>query len=463
MPDDHHLKSHHFDLLLRGSVSSKRLLSRFFRHLLATCPSCEEEWQKYRDSKGPNRDKEADGLEGSAIDASSSGSSGGDPVDRVLRRLPRMMQEVERERLQAKELLDELLSLPDMHDRVARLRRSRRFRSWSLCELLFKESRRLSFQRPTDGETFAELAIETAWNLEGGRYSTAMISDLLARGWAHLANARRMGSDLVRAEETMLMAYFFIEQGTGDPLVHAEVLSLEASLRRDQRLFTEALRLLAGAVKIYSSSEESHLQGRTLLQVGMIRDDMDQTESAIETLHQGLAMIDRERDPRLHLCFRHTLIFFVNQVGRSDQAAAMLDEDRPLYREFGDSWTLLRERWLEGYIAQGRGQAQEAEAAFREVRQGFLDQGLGYDAALASLNLATTLFEAGKLGEIKILAGEMLPIFESRDVHREAIAALILFQKAAQMETLTLELLRSFTRYLEQARNDARMRFEFPS
>jgi hypothetical protein len=39
---------------------------------------------------------------------------------------------------------------------------------------------------------------------------------------------------------------------------------------------------------------------------------------------------------------------------------------------------------------------------------------------------------------VKRLAGEILPIFRSCEVPQEALAAFIVFQKAAEMEQLTL-------------------------
>jgi hypothetical protein len=53
------------------------------------------------------------------------------------------------------------------------------------------------------------------------------------------------------------------------------------------------------------------------------------------------------------------------------------------------------------------------------------------------------------------LAEEMLPIFKSRDIHREALAALLVFQKAAEMERVTLGLIREVSSYLKETRATA--------
>jgi len=53
----------------------------------------------------------------------------------------------------------------------------------------------------------------------------------------------------------------------------------------------------------------------------------------------------------------------------------------------------------------------------------------------------------------------MLPIFAAADVHREALAALIIFVEAAKHERLSATLARSIGRYLREARTDPSLRF----
>ena len=46
----------------------------------------------------------------------------------------------------------------------------------------------------------------------------------------------------------------------------------------------------------------------------------------------------------------------------------------------------------------------------------------------------------------------MIPLFESRDDHQKALAAFLLFQKAAEAEQVTLGLLQEMATSLEQTR-----------
>jgi hypothetical protein len=50
----------------------------------------------------------------------------------------------------------------------------------------------------------------------------------------------------------------------------------------------------------------------------------------------------------------------------------------------------------------------------------------------------------GSVRELKTLAEEMYAVFESQDIHREALAALLLFQQAAREERLTVERVEGF-------------------
>jgi len=130
-----------------------------------------------------------------------------------------------------------------------------------------------------------------------------------------------------------------------------------------------------------------------------------------------------------------------------------------LYRRFPEPWTQLRLAWLQGKIAAGLGEAREAERLFRETRDGFLGQGIGYDAAMVSLDLTLLYLQEGRTAEVRRLAEEMVAAFETQEVHREALAALRLFQDAARSEEVTDSLVRDLATFLASARNNPELRF----
>jgi hypothetical protein len=94
------------------------------------------------------------------------------------------------------------------------------------------------------------------------------------------------------------------------------------------------------------------------------------------------------------------------------------------------------------------------------VASEFAQRGSGYNAALVSLELAILDLEDGRRSDVRRLAEQLLWIFSSRSVHREALAALTLFREAVETETVTAELARRILAYLERARQDPTLRFD---
>ena len=82
-----------------------------------------------------------------------------------------------------------------------------------------------------------------------------------------------------------------------------------------------------------------------------------------------------------------------------------------------------------------------------------------FDAAQVSLDLAALYLRQGRSEETRLLATELIPIFQSRDIYREALAAVIVFQQAAAMEQLTAGLVEEIAAYLEKARCNPELRF----
>jgi hypothetical protein len=82
------------------------------------------------------------------------------------------------------------------------------------------------------------------------------------------------------------------------------------------------------------------------------------------------------------------------------------------------------------------------------------------NAAAVSLDLAVLYVAQGRGAEVRRLAAEILPIFRSRELHREAIAALIALRQASRMETRSTRLLAEIRAHLDRARRDPKLRFE---
>jgi len=335
-----------------------------------------------------------------------------------------------------------------------------RFHGLKLCDLLQEKSREAWFTDPGGAVELAELAVAVAGRLDIDHYGVGLVEEARALAWAHLGNASRIASDLRRAEEALQTAESCLERSGGDALAEAQILSFKASLRNSQGRFEEAAELLDRALAIYRAAKDRHLEGKTLIKKGMTLGYSGRFAEAVRLLQRGLARIDPAEEPRLLVSARHNLTLYLEESGQHREALSALEATRGLYLELGERMHLVRLRWLEGKIARGLGRLDEAEAALREARDAFVERGIGFDAALVSLDLAMVYVQRGETAEIRRLAAEMVPIFESRDVHQEALAALLLVRRAAEAEEFNLALLQRVATFLHRARHDPGMRFE---
>jgi tetratricopeptide (TPR) repeat protein len=328
---------------------------------------------------------------------------------------------------------------------------------WALCERLCKESVTAA---PDDAEkalALAQLALQVA---EAAPGSEAWRLHLQGYAWAFVGNARRVSDDLDAADEAFersrsLLAAPELQEVT--PLDLSRVLDLEASLRRDQRRFQEAFDLLDRAMEACPTAAG---RGRLLLIKAYTQEQAGDPEASLSTLEEAAHLIDADAEPRLKCVLLYNVTSGLARLGRYREAEARIPEVRELVLESRNGLDLLRLVWLEGYVAGGLGHLEEGVATLEQVRGVFTARANAYDAALVTLDLCELLLRQGRAGEVKRRSEEMAWVFESRKIHREALAAFALFCRAAEQEQATLELVRRVAAFLRRARHDQRLRFE---
>jgi tetratricopeptide (TPR) repeat protein len=380
-------------------------------------------------------------------------------LDRVSRSLQGIESSFQQERAEAPGLFSELWQHP-VEKRPLLVRNCPRFQTWGLCELLLRRGREQNFHNPAVGESLALLALEVLDRLDSSCYGKEALEDLRARAWAYVANSRRVKADLRGAEEAFALSLASLRRGTQDPMDRAVLLDLRASLLRAQRRFPEALRGLRRALGIFRNLGESHRAGRALLSMSIVHHFAGEPEKAIPLLYEALELIDPSREPRLLLVAGHNLIDDLAEAGQFMEAQKMLIKARPLYQQFPQPWSQNPRKWVEGKIARGLGQRAQAEKLFLAARDGFLLASAAYDTALVSLDLASLYAEQGRMSDLKHVAEEMVPIFSSRQIHREALAALAFWRQAVEAERAGLELVAGVASFLKRARYDPALRFE---
>ncbi|HKV09753.1 MAG TPA: tetratricopeptide repeat protein [Thermoanaerobaculia bacterium] len=383
-------------------------------------------------------------------------------IDRLSPRARQLEASAAKERSEAPALVAQLLEQPAERWTLM-VRNNSRFHTWGLFDLLLTKSREQSFRNADLGEAFARLGLEIADPLEP-RYGKERAGDLRARAWAAIGNAHRLRSDLKSAEEAFRTAAAHLEQGTGEATEQAAFFDLQASLLRAQRRLDEALKLLRRACSIFLRFGERHRAGRTLVKMSTVHRYSGSPERAIPLLYKALDLIDPAREPRLMLIAWHNLTDDLAEAGQFMEAQKLLVKARPLYQQFPEAWASHPRKWVEGRIARGLGQHDRAETLLLEAREGFLAEGPGsaYDIALVSLELALVYAEQHRLRELKRLAQEMVLIFSSRGIHREALAALTFWKQAVESEQEQdgLELMVRIASFLKRSQYDNTLVFE---
>lgn len=349
-------------------------------------------------------------------------------------------RKVEADRKEAGELWARLKKLPRAARREA-VEDAPELHAWALVPRLCDESRKAAAHDPQEAIHLTDLALVIARQMsaEGEEWGSA----LLGYAWAFRGNAFRVAGDLVKAGEAFVRArqLWAASAGVGSALLPEwRIDSLEASLRREERRFPEALELLAQAER--GAQGDSVEMASILLKKEFVFEQMGDFEGALAALREAAPYIENAGEARLVFGSRFETVKALCALERYDQAEPLLEGVRKLAEGLGNGLDLVRVVWLKAKVAAGLGKRSEALAGLEQVRREFTVRGIPYDAALSSLELAVLYLEEGRSQEVKALAREMAPIFHAQGIAREALAALSVFLEAAQREAATLEMVK---------------------
>lgn len=270
------------------------------------------------------------------------------------------------------------------------------------------------------------------------RFGRGPANDLRALAWAEYANALRINDQLQNARRAMDDAFGFALNGSGDVLLRARLLDLMASLDADSRQLGRADGLLKEVCAIYRRLGDHHLAGRAFIARGNYAGLRNEPEQALRLLGKGLALIDLGKEPGLTLAARHGIIWWTVELGRYREARRLLFASRHLYAADRNEMNQLRLRWLEGKIAAGLDDFTKAEEFLGDVRRGFDRLELPYKKALVTLDLTAVLLRQGRTRRVFEVIDETVKTFQRLEIHREALAGLIILHEAAEREALNL-------------------------
>jgi len=387
---------------------------------------------------------------GSGSDKSWNSRNFSELGTRVAKTVQSWSKRVPEEKHEALELASQLIEQPQPR-RLILIRNSSRFSTWPLVDRLCEESRSAATRDAKAAIDLAEIAVEIAEGIEPAKYGSAIRADIGARAWAYLGNALRVGDQLTESGQAFDRAITLLETGTLLDNSRAEILYLRAHLESNLSNFTEARALVAEAQQIYSALGDTHLQGRMFLIAASIDRLEGSSDSAVAHLRMAAQLTDVDREPRVVLVAQQNLVLALADLERFEEAEAQLPATWEILRSIGTKLDKLRMRWTEARIDEGLGRLYRAEITLTEVKEAFKSLDMPYDAALASLELALIYSQQGRTREMKLLALEMLPVFARNENHRDAMAAMTLFAKAAAVEEATREIVEKTLGSLREA------------
>jgi tetratricopeptide (TPR) repeat protein len=355
-------------------------------------------------------------------------------------------------RREAEASLAELLAAP-RGERRQLVRIYAAFRSWAMVTVLCEASVEAAAHRVEQARELADLALFVARRLPGKKRNRLRAE---AFAWAFVANAYRVATDFDAASRAFAHAWALWRLGVAwIPELFPEwrLFDLEASLRRAQHRFAEALERLDQALA--KSDRRSLVAGRLLLQKANVLEHLGDPSSALAALEEAAPTIEASQDSDLLLRLRFNTVVNLVALERFGEAERLLPEVQE--RAIEQAWQLDLNRvvWLTAKVRSGQGQVQEAAILLEQVIREFTALGLAYEAALASLDLAVLWLEAGRMAEVQGLALGMGWIFQVKGIAREALAALALFREAAEQETATVELAKKVIAEVEEAQGSA--------
>lgn len=430
-------------------LTPTELVTLLLRHLEELCPACREEiaaWSLECRECG---------------EAPAAGASYELLSEALMGTLEAELQWLQELRPLAEGEFQELMAMA-APERLHKVERAiKRFRNPVLIDLLLERSEELARVDPREAQEVAELAQEVALRLPH-RYGADVLQSSLARAKAYRANAIRVSGDL-RAADRAFSEFLDHLDLLPDPLVRAEVLGFTVVLRKDQRRFAEAEELFEQTMGVYRRLGTPTEQCKKLISGANLAYEQGCIDLAIERLREALEVLSPGEDFRLELFLGHNLAWYLCEAREYEEAQRVKFAHEPLYRRLTEPLLRWRGHWLDARIAYGLGKSEVAEEKFLQVRQRFIDADIGFDAALVSLDLAMLYMEQGRSRDVQHLAEEMLPIFRAQDIHRETLASLLLFHKAAQAETVNRTMVQDLAAYLEKARDRRVLRPEKPS
>jgi len=332
-------------------------------------------------------------------------------------------------------------------------------RGLGIFKALIQRSHAVRHEKPREMVHLARCAVEVTRTLDPRHFPPAVLADLSAWAWAELANALRVANDLEEAEEAFGTAFNLFLEGTEDLYLKARLYDLHASFLGTKRQFALAFAALDIVYSAYLELGERNLAGKALLKKALYTTYSGQPEQGMRLNEEALGLIEEGSDPELEFSAVHNQLLYLVECGRFAEAKRLLFERRRELQKLSGRTYALRLRWIQARISAGVAEWESAAQALIEVRDGFEEEGMGFAAALASLELAAVWMRQGHDFMAEELALETVEVFVTLRIRREAFGALMILKDAIEKRKATVSLLEDVVQHLRRGDMDPEARF----
>lgn len=287
-------------------------------------------------------------------------------------------------------------------EQLLKIRSVAALRSLPVFEVILAEARTVGRSDPFLGESTAGVALLVADNLPEPPFLKALKNDLRGKVWTVVANCRRIAADWQGTIEAFTAARRHLKQGTGDPGLEGQLLSIHASYCTDTGDFEKALTLVRRAVEIFRELGDAQPVAHNLIKEANTLLAAYEPAEAIEKAKAALAEMPGH-EMRLQTLARFIVIESLVLLGRPHEALGWFLSTKPLLEQVDDLGTRLRAVYFEARLLDGLGRVRMSEKLFRKAIKAYFDHELYKEAFITLLTLFECFCRRGALGKAAAL------------------------------------------------------------
>jgi tetratricopeptide (TPR) repeat protein len=308
--------------------------------------------------------------------------------------------------------------------RATLLLNSRRHQTPGVLEALFQDHREALNRDLGEALDLATLALALADRLDPGWRGPHRLADLRTAALVRAADANRLAGRHRQAAKLLARAARTQPQGTGEPLLEAELLTVAGNLWQALRRCERAARAFGRAEQVYREIGETHLAARSLV-ARAAAIGHHHPRHGIRLIRRALAEIDGALDPQLELTAHHNLAWYLNDAGRHREARAEIERSAALYhRDGGNVVATLSRAWLRGRIERALEHFDQARRSYGLAHTGFEELRMQLHLTMLAIDRAELQVADGDPAGAAALLASTLDLLHSWDISPDTHAIL---------------------------------------